>query len=250
MFKVRPAYLQIAALLVAVGLLILLLRFQGVLDLVTTMQQRVMQWGPWSVIGYPLLLALCNILLLPGGILSIGSGFFFGLWWGFLVVMVGSSISAAVSFMLSRWLSEGWLRHRLMRYPAFRALQPAVERQSWKIIFLSQLHPLFPTSLTSYLYGLTRIPFRTYMLWILIGRAPGVFLYVYLGTLGQLGLNLARGKSQPRIIEYWTWGGTFVVSALLLLVLSRIAARVIGASEQSGGSERANAARQNVIMST
>ena len=102
-----------------------------------------------------------------------------------------------------------------------------MERDAWKIIFLSQLHPLFPTSLLNYLYGLTRIRFGVYMLWTTIGRAPGLFLYTYLGTLGQLGLNLARGKTHPRIAEYWTWGGAFVATALLFFVLTRAASRVI-----------------------
>src|SRR5919204_5123767 len=162
MVKLRPAfYIQTTVFAAAIGLLILLLRYPSVVGLVTAMQHRVMQWGAWSAFFYPLLFALCNILLLPGGIICIGSGFFFGLWWGFLVVMIGNSISAAVSFALSRWLGHAWLRQRLARYPVFRALQPAVEREGWKIIFLSQLHPLFPTSLTNYFYGLTRIPFRT-----------------------------------------------------------------------------------------
>ena len=77
------------------------------------------------------------------------------------------------------------------------------EREGWKIIFLSQLNPLFPTSLLNYLYGLTAIRFRTCILWVAIGQAPGLFLYAYVGTLGQLGLNLVRGKSHPRVIEYW-----------------------------------------------
>jgi uncharacterized membrane protein YdjX (TVP38/TMEM64 family) len=235
MSKVRPAaYFQIAALCGAVILVMFALGAPGVLDVVTAMQQRVMHWGTWSVICYPLLFALCNILLLPGGILCVGSGFFFGLWWGFLVVFVGNSISAAVSFAVSRWLGQHWLRRKLSRHPMLRALEPAVEREGWKIVFLSQLHPLFPTSLISYFYGLMRIPFRTYMLWVLIGRVPGLFLYVYLGTLGQLGLNLLRGKSHPRVIEYWTWGGTFVVSALLLFVLSRIAIRAVQDAQQVG----------------
>jgi uncharacterized membrane protein YdjX (TVP38/TMEM64 family) len=102
-----------------------------------------------------------------------------------------------------------------------------VERDGWKIILLTQLHPLFPTSLINYFYGLTRIRFWTYMFWVSVGRAPGLFLYVYLGTLGQLGLNLARGKTHPRAVEYWTWGGAFVISALLLWVVSRIAVKAI-----------------------
>lgn len=250
MSKLRPAsYIQIAAFVSAVGLILYLLRFPGVLDPVTAMQQRVMEWGAWSVIFYPLLFALCNLLLLPGGILCIGSGFFFGLWWGFLVVFVGNSISAAVSFAVSRWLGQHWLRSKLSRHRLLRALEPAVEREGWKIIVLSQLHPLFPTSLISYFYGLTRIPFRTYMLWVLVGRAPGIFLYVYLGTLGQLGLNLARGKSHPRIIEYWTWGGAFVVSAVLLVVLSRIARRAVQNAEGTDQLERSNTQQPGWLQS-
>jgi len=242
MSKVRRGfYLQLAILFGAIGLLLWLSRFYPLLDVIAGMQERVMQSGAWSAICYPLLFALCNILLLPGGVLCVGSGFFFGLWWGFVVVFVGNSISAAVSFALSRWAGERWLWRKLSRHPMLQALGPAVEREGWKFILLSQLHPFFPTSLINYFYGLTRIPFRTYMLWVSIGRAPGLFLYVYLGTLGQLGLNLARGKSHPRVIEYWTWGGAFVVSALLLVVLSRVATRAIHTARQTGYSEGSNA---------
>src|SRR2546430_2601359 len=55
----------------------------------------------------------------------------------------------------------------------------------------------------------------------------GLFLYTYLGTLGQLGLNLARGKTHPRLVEYWTWGGAFVATALLFFLLTRVALKAI-----------------------
>jgi uncharacterized membrane protein YdjX (TVP38/TMEM64 family) len=65
------------------------------------------------------------------------------------------------------------------------------------------------------------------MLWVAIGQAPGLFLYSYLGTLGQLGLNLARGKTHPRLIEYWVWLGGFVSAAIVLILLGRIALRLL-----------------------
>jgi len=117
-----------------------------------------------------------------------------------------------------------------------RALEPAVERESWKIILLSQLHPLFPTSLLNYLYGLTRIRFGVYMFWASIGRVPGLFLYVYTGTLGQFAVRIMRGKSYPRMIEYWIWGGAFITTALLLVVLGRVAYRAIQTSHASASS--------------
>src|SRR5436309_4979224 len=228
----RAAYLQLAILLILVALLTVSPRFFPTTDFVLILQQRVLGLGAWSAFCYPLLFAACNVLLLPGGVLSVGAGFFFGLWWGFFIVLLGNSIGAAISFALSRWLGMRWLNSRPSANQVFRLLEKAVERDAWKIIFLSQLHPLFPTSLLNYLYGLTRIRFGQYMLWTTIGRAPGLFLYAYLGTLGQLGLNLARGKTHPRIVEYWMWGGAFIVTILLFALLTRMALAAIRESEQ------------------
>jgi uncharacterized membrane protein YdjX (TVP38/TMEM64 family) len=160
------------------------------------------------------------------------------LWWGFFIVLVGNLVATAISFALSRWIARRWFQQKLSRNPTLRALGPAVERESWKIILLSQLHPLFPTSLLNYFYGITRIPFGTYMLWASIGRAPGLFLYVYVGTLSQFAMRIMRGKSYPRMIEYWIWGGAFVTTALLLMVLGRMAYAAIQTSHSSMGPQQ------------
>ncbi|PYJ25186.1 MAG: hypothetical protein DME91_05205, partial [Verrucomicrobia bacterium] len=227
----RAIYWQLAMLVIAVALISVLSRFIPIVDFTEALQQRVMSLGIWSAICYPLLFALCNILLLPGGVLAVGGGFFFGLWWGFLIVFVGNVAATAVSFALSRWVATRWFRRKLSQGSALLALEPAVKREGWKIILLSQLHPLFPTSLLNYIYGLTRVRFGTYMLWASIGRIPGLFLYAYAGTLGQLGLRIARGRNYPRVIEYWIWGGAFVTTVLLLAILGRIAYRAIQASQ-------------------
>jgi uncharacterized membrane protein YdjX (TVP38/TMEM64 family) len=239
MLKVSRAICwQVGALVAGVVLAIVLSRFLPIVSFIEASQQRVMSWGAWGAVFYPFLFASCNILLLPGGILAVAGGFFFGLWWGFLIVLVGNLVGTAISFALSRWMARRWFRQKLSGNPTLRALGPALERESWKIILLSQLHPLFPTSLLNYFYGLTRIPFGSYMLWASIGRAPGLFLYVYVGTLGQFAVRIMRGKSYPRMIEYWIWGGAFVTTALLLVVLGRIAYRAIQTSHTSAGSQQ------------
>ena len=236
MLKVSRAICwQVGALVIAIALAILLSGFLPIVSFIEASQQRVMSWGAWGGVCYPLLFAACNILLLPGGILAVGGGFFFGLWWGFLIVLVGNIVATAVSFALSRWIAGRWFQQKLSRNATLRALGPAVERESWKIILLRQLHPLFPTSLLNYFYGITRIPFGTYMLWASIGRAPGLFLYVYAGTLGQFAVRIMRGKSYPRVIDYWIWGGAFVTTGLLLIVLGRIAHGALRTSQNSTG---------------
>ena len=227
----RAVYLQVATLIFVIASFLLLSHFFPIIDFVVDLQRRVLGLGNWSAICYPLLFAGCNVLLLPGGILCVGSGFFFGLWWGFFIVLLGSSIGAAISFAISRWLGGRWLRRQRAATPMLNILEKAVERDAWKIIFLTQLHPLFPTSLLNYLYGLTPIRFGPYMFWTTIGRAPGLFLYTYLGTLGQFGLNLALGKTHPRLVEYWMWGGAFVVTALLFILLTRVALNAVRESD-------------------
>jgi uncharacterized membrane protein YdjX (TVP38/TMEM64 family) len=225
----RVIFWQAAAVVCAIALALTLSRFFPVVTFVEALQEHVMSWGAWAWICYPLLFAACNILLLPGGILAVGGGFFFGLWWGFLIVFAGNIISTAISFALSRFVARRWFRRKLSLNPTLRALGSAAERESWKIILLSQLHPLFPTSLLNYFYGLTRIRFSTYMFWASMGRMPGLFFYVYIGTLGQLAVRIMRGKSYPRTVEYWIWGGTLITTVLLLVVLGRVARRAIRA---------------------
>src|SRR5499427_10937610 len=238
---------QAAAIVCGIALAVGLSRFFPVVSFIAALQEHVMSWGAWAGICYPLLFAACNIFLLPGGILAVGGGFFFGLWWGFLVVLAGNIVATAISFALSRFLARRWFTRTLSRNATLRALGPAVQRESWKIILLSQLHPLFPTSLLNYFYGITRIRFSSYMLWASIGRAPGLFLYVYVGTLGQFAMRIMRGKSYPRMIEYWIWGGAFVTTALLLIVLGRMAYTAIHTLHNSAEPEEVTNAYHTII---
>ena len=232
MTRVRRVFLlQLAGAVALIVFLGWLSRHYPLLEWVTQAQHRIAAMGDWGGVVYPLFYAGCNVLLLPAGTLGIGSGLFFGLWWGFFLNVAASVIGAAVSFSISRWAIRGWVRERFLRKHKWAALDEAVGREGWKIIFLTQVHPLAPSSLLNYLYGVTRIPFRTCMLWVAIGQAPGAFLYAYLGTLVQLGLRLLRGESHPRPIEYVLWIGGLVLAAVVTTLLSRLALRLLAEAE-------------------
>src|SRR6516225_7194386 len=224
--------IQVGGLALAIVVIFLLSSRYPVLNWIGDARKQIESLGLWSGIVYPIAYAVWNVLLLPGGILSIGGGFLFGLWWGFLIVFIGNVAATAISFALSRSIARRWFQRKLSGNATLRALGPAVERESWKIILLSQLHPLFPTSLLNYFYGLTRIRFSIYMFWASIGRIPGLFFYAYIGTLGQLAVRIMRGKNYPRAVEYWIWGGAFMTTVLLLLVLGRVARRAIQTSSE------------------
>ena len=223
----RALYLQLAGLALLAAGVVWAWRHYPVVACIVELQRRIGAMEFWGAVLYPLLFATCNVLLLPGGVLAVGSGLFFGLWWGFFLNMLGNTVGAAVAFFLSRRLGRGWVAKKFLRQPKWAALDEAIGRDGWKIIFLSQVHPLFPTSLLNYLYGVTRIPFRTCLLWVALGQTPGLFLYAYLGTLAQHGLRIWRGQSHPATWEYCVWLGGLALTFAVTTALARIAVRVL-----------------------
>ena len=194
-------------------------------------REYVQHLGFWSGIVYPITYALCNLLLLPGGILSMGGGFFFGLWWGFFLILAGNLLGATFAFVIARKVGRQRIDRLLSNNRRLRILDGAVERHGWKIVVLSQLNPLAPSSLLNYLYGLTRVRLSRCLLWVALGQGPGLFLYAFIGTLGQFGVDMARGTRKPDLHDYLLWGTGFVVTIATTYLLGRLARRIMGEVE-------------------
>lgn len=223
----KATVLQAVVALLVVGALIYVARSAPFLGAVEETENVVRRWGTMSIVIYPLLVMAATVLLLPGGILSLGGGFFFGLWWGTLLVLVGNLLGAAVAFFVGNKLGRKFVRQRILRDPRWAALDGAIGKHGPRIIFYSQLNPLFPTSLFNYLYGITKVPFWECLKWVALGRLPGIFLYSYLGTLGQLGIRILRGDSEPGPVEYALWGGGLVLTVGVAALLGHTATKVI-----------------------
>jgi len=223
----KATVLQAVVALLVVGALIYVARSAPFLGAVEETENVVRRWGTMSIVIYPLLVMAATVLLLPGGILSLGGGFFFGLWWGTLLVLVGNLLGAAVAFFVGDKLGRKLVRQRILRDPRWAALDGAIGKHGPRIIFYSQLNPLFPTSLFNYLYGITKVRFWECLQWVALGRLPGVFLYCYLGTLGQLGIRILRGESEPGPMEYALWGGGLLLTVGVAALLGHTATKVI-----------------------
>lgn len=218
---------QAAAALAVVGALAYVAHSAPFLGAVEETEDVVRRWGTMSVLIYPFLVMAATVLFLPGGILSLGGGFFFGLWWGTLLVLAGNMLGAAAAFLVGRKLGRKFVRARILRDPRWAALDGAIARHGARLVFYSQLNPLFPTSLFNYLYGVTKVGFWECLKWVTLGRLPGIFLYCYLGTLGQLGIRILRGESEPGAAEYLLWGGGLLLTVGVAALLGHTATKVI-----------------------
>ena len=246
----RALLLQVAGMLLVAGVIVILTRYFGLIQIVIHLQKKLGHMEIWGGVIYVPLRAACNILLLPGSVLTVTSGLCFGLWWGFFLSLMGNVLGAAVTFGISRMLGREWVSRKFSKYPKWRALDAAIAREGWKIIFLSQLHPLFPLSLLTYLYGVTRIGFWRCMMWIAIAQTPGVFLYTYFGTLAQLGIKLAIGKRQhpPLPMEYVIWIGGLVLALVIVLALSRVAIKMMAEVERNAEQEAEETKKTAVLQ--
>jgi uncharacterized membrane protein YdjX (TVP38/TMEM64 family) len=218
----RAILLHLLSLLVLAVVVAIVARWLPLVEYVTQAQRTITKLEIWGAILYPILFATVNVLLLPGGVLAIGSGLFFN--------VLGATLGAAIALTLARKWGRGWVEQRFRPNGRFARLNAAVTREGPKIILLSYAHPLFPTSLLNYVYGLTRIPLRTCLLCIAIGQAPGMFLYAYLGRFAQSGLRVWRGEKAFAPMDLALWIAGLVLTLTITISLARLALRLIAES--------------------
>jgi pyruvate/2-oxoglutarate dehydrogenase complex dihydrolipoamide dehydrogenase (E3) component/uncharacterized membrane protein YdjX (TVP38/TMEM64 family) len=172
-----------------------------------------------------------TVLFIPGSALTIGSGTLFGLRTGFLVVFVGANLGALCAFLLARTL----LREKVARWaegnPKFHALDLAIGRQGFKMVFLTRLSPAFPFNLLNYLLGITAVKTGAYVLANLLGMLPGMFLYVYIGAAARDALVGQANTTVGFYQQILTYVGLLATVAVVVVV-TRIARRALREAEQ------------------
>jgi uncharacterized membrane protein YdjX (TVP38/TMEM64 family) len=132
---------------------------------------------------YVCLFVIGTVILAPSPLISIAAGVAFG-WWGIPLALLGATLGAMSSFLLSRYFLRDTLDDWLSERATFRAAKTAVDEEGWKVLLLLRLSPAVPFGLLNYLLGLTRVPLKLYVLTTLIGITPGTVVDIYVGVIG------------------------------------------------------------------
>lgn len=177
-------------------------------------------WGPAVFVG---IYVVAAVLLVPASVLTISAGALFGVVAGSAYVSLASTIGAALAFVLGRHLARDWVAARIAGRPGFEAVDAAVAREGWKIVFLTRLSPLFPFNFLNYAFGLTRVRFRDYVLASWLGMLPATVLYVYLGAVGRA---VAQGSERSNI-EWIAYGVGLAATIAATVVTTRAARRAL-----------------------
>jgi uncharacterized membrane protein YdjX (TVP38/TMEM64 family) len=206
---------------------IVAVKFLPVADWLKGFNEWVKGFGPWGVVFYICVYAIATVLFIPGWILTVGAGVVFGLFWGTFTALIGATIGANFSFLVARYAARGAVSKRFGKNKKFEAIDGAIGRQGWKIVGLLRLSPLIPFNLSNYLYGLTTIAFVPYVLATFVGMLPGTLLYVYLGTIGKLGIEASKGSSGKSPLEYAFLGVGLAATIIVTILVTRAARRAL-----------------------
>src|SRR5437879_1391210 len=181
------------------------MKFLPVQEWLRSFNSWVVQMGVAGIFVFIIVYAVATVLLAPGSVLTIGAGFVFGLWKGFLAVSVGATLGASLGFLMARFIARDKVETIARRNEKFRKIDNAISKQGAKLIFLLRLSPVIPFNLSNYFYGLTGVKFWPYVFASWTGMIPGTFLYVYIGTAGKAAvITAAGGEAVKNVWQYWT----------------------------------------------
>lgn len=192
--------------------------------------------GTTGILAFIVIYNLATLLFIPASLLTLGAGALYGILWGTVYVLVASTLGAVFAFLIGRYVARGWICQWIQAHPQFKAIDAAIAQQGLKIVFLTRLSPLFPFNLLNYLFGITCVSLKDYVIGSL-GMIPGTFLYVYFGSLvgdvAMLHMPLDKPEeiSFPMLMLHWAIKLLGLLATLRVTVqITRIARRSLSHS--------------------
>jgi uncharacterized membrane protein YdjX (TVP38/TMEM64 family) len=197
---------------------------------IQSLLQQALIWvqslGVMGPIAFIIIYNLATVLFIPGSVLTLGGGVLFGVFWGSIYVFIAATIGATFAFLIGRYLSRDWVSKQLVKYPKFQAIDSAVAREGWKIVFLTRLSPLFPFNLLNYAFGITQVKLRDYVLGS-IGMIPGTIMYVYIGSLAGDIAMIGMKQSENPALQWTVRIIGFIATVAVTIYVTRIARKAL-----------------------
>lgn len=215
--KIKKTLLTIL-LLTGLGLLCWYL---GTLVTPRELQTALQGLGSWAAIVYIGLFALLPAFFFPVAVLALAGGLLFGLWRGALYTFIGAVLNCSLMFFLARYVGRQKVEALLEKKLDPKWKGYLTGNAGFLLLVVLRLIPAVPYNLINYAFGLTGMPFRTYILASCIGIIPGTFAFINIG-------DKALDVTSP---GFWIAIGMLL---LLLAVTGFLGKKVIPKNEDKG----------------
>src|SRR6476660_7086687 len=214
--------------------LVLAFKYFHVQDLLKSALDWIGKLGPWGPVIFVGLYVVATVFFIPGSVLTLGAGAVFGVALGSVCVSISATLGATAAFLVGRYLARDVIARKIEKNEKFATIDRAVADEGWKIVFLTRLSPVFPFTLLNYAFGLTRVKLGHYVLASWIGMMPGTVMYVYLGSL----VNVGAGHRQRTTGEWALYGVGLLATVTVTVFVTRLARRALATKIGSNKTEQ------------
>jgi uncharacterized membrane protein YdjX (TVP38/TMEM64 family) len=193
----------------------------------------VQDMGPAGAFYFGLLYLVAEILAVPATPLTLSAGTLFGWGPGTAVVLGAGGLAACIGFGIGKTFLRSYVERIVADNPKFSRLDQAIGKNGFKLLVLVRLSPIFPFSITNYIYGSSSIEFAPYILGTMLGFTPSAIAYVYTGMVGQ---ELLMGDATQPWYVYALGLGALLT---LLKLVTEVATGLVEAiEEETEGAQR------------
>ncbi len=179
-------------------------------DRLARLRTEIETYGAWAPVLYVGGYVVAELLFVPALPLTLLGGVVFGPVWGTVYTWIAGTLAAALAFLVARHLARDTVERWKATSPRLARIDATVERHGWRILMLTRLIPLFPFNLQNFAYGLTRIPFWTYVGVTAACILPGTIAFTLAGGA------LSSGGSPGTIAWTLAAAGVLIVAVSLL----------------------------------
>ncbi len=168
--------------------------------------------GPLGPTAYVIVYVVATLVGVPSMPFSLLAPMLFGVGTAVAVMLVASTTSAGLGFLVARYVArdaiEAWLAHR----PSVARVAAAIERHDWMLIPVLRTIPIAPFVVVNYSFGLTRIRFSRYLVWSALAMIPSNVALV-------MGGHVLHDAIVKGMVSWPAVAGAAAAGALVLALL-------------------------------
>jgi len=131
------------------------------------------------LLGFIALYAILTVFMLPASILTVASGFLFGVYVGAPAVVIGATIGACGLFIAAKTSLQETLKG--IAGPFVSKMEAEYNESPFSYLFTLRLIPVFPFAVANIAPALLGAKFRDYLITTAFGIIPGTVAYSLIG---------------------------------------------------------------------